>query len=274
MKVNLKLRPAAESCFLTVFLTMLMIFIAAGGLVLSGCDQTADDNSPDDDFSALPIPDVPPGIPPLIPADRLDTDWWSLRHTQRSGAAVKVNQKIIFIGDSITHYWESTGADHLAVLNAKYGNRVVNLGFGGDRTQHVIWRLENGEFPAGINPEYVVLKIGTNNSNVYDPPNYTAAGIGEIIKIIHRNSPQTKILIFSLLPRGTGKNDIKTIFNFKTNEIIKNYDGYLNIQYVDIANSYLNADGSLKTELFTDNLHLSVAGYLIWRNKLTEIIGD
>ena len=125
-----------------------------------------------------------------------------------------------------------------------------------------------------MNPEYVVLIIGTNNSNALNPPVDIAAGIGEIVKIINRNSPQTKILLFSLLPRGTGNDNLNTMINNQTNAIIANYNGYLNVRYVDISGSYLNPDESLKTELFTDNLHLSTTGYAIWKNKVIEIIGD
>ena len=241
-------------------------------LVFTGCEKTV--GGGDDDTNEIPIPFVSPDDSATVPTNRLSEAEWSTRHSQKSTNPV-YNQKIIFIGDSITQQWETSGRGltQWNELNVKYDNKLTNLGFSADQTQHVIWRLQNGEFPEGINPEYVVLMIGTNNANQWHMPQSIAAGIGEIVRIINRASPKTKILLFSIFPRGSGNMDARTIINNRTNDIIINYDGYLNIQYVDITGSYLNPDGNLKTELFTDNLHLNSAGYEVWKNKLIEIIG-
>jgi lysophospholipase L1-like esterase len=187
---------------------------------------------------------------------------------------------MILIGDSITHGWEATGASQYNALKTAYGGKVTNLGFSGDLTQHVIWRLQNGEFPEGINPEWVVLHIGTNNnspSRVSDEdynPNSCAAGIGRILEIIHARAPQAKILLMLILPRDEGTAAAGTIRNNAVNDIIKNYAGLLNIRIFDIRSSFLNEDGTLKTELFRDNLHLTAAGFGIWAQKLVEATGD
>jgi lysophospholipase L1-like esterase len=97
----------------------------------------------------IPIPVVSLNDPAIIPISRYE-HWWIDRHDTRKNN-LQYNQKIIFIGDSITQGWEETEA--WEDLNKKFGNKITNLGFAGDQTQHVIWRLENGEFPAGINPE-------------------------------------------------------------------------------------------------------------------------
>jgi len=213
------------------------------------------------------IPKVSLNDPAIVPVARND-QWWVDRHNNKINNIIN-NQKIIFIGNSITQYWEGTNA--WAALNIKYKNKITNLGFSGDQTQHVIWRLENGEFPAEINPEYVVLMIGTNNRNESES---IAAGIGEIVKIIYWKSPLTKIILLSILPRGNGNNDGNTKRNNAVNDIIKNYDGYLNIQYVNLGQYYVDDTGHLRDELFTDKLHLTEAGYVIWENKLIEIIGE
>lgn len=218
------------------------------------------------------IPAVWRGEPAVMPEDRLGEGWWKERHEARSGANVIPNQKVIFIGDSITQYWEGTAP--WAQMNSQLDNKVTNLGYGADQTQHVIWRLQNGEFPEGINPEYVVIHIGTNNSwhGAQDRAVSTAAGIGSIVKIINRVSPSTKIILLAILPRGGGLKDFVTIRNDEVNGIIKSYDGYLNIQFLDMRSEFLKPGGALKTELFTDNLHLSAAGYNIWKDKVLEIV--
>jgi len=239
------------------------------GALCMGCAQNINNDTtllPEND-SIPGIPEVAANDPAIVPVARSD-QWWIDRHTNRINNVIN-NQKIIFIGNSITQLWEGTNA--WTAINAKYENKITNLGFSGDQTQHVIWRLENGEFPVGINPEYVVLMIGTNNR---DKPESIAAGIGVIVEIINKNSPSTKIILLSVLPRGSGNDDENTKRNNAVNDIIKNYNGHLNIQYVNLGQYYVDDNGQLRNELFTDKLHLTEAGYAIWENQLIEIIGE
>ena len=215
----------------------------------------------------LPVPGVSSDDPALVPRSR-SPQWWIDRHNERTGDNVIKNQKIVLIGDSITHGFELIAA--WRTLNARYRNKITNLGFSGDSTEHVIWRLVNGEFPPGINPEYVVLMIGTNNK---DKPESIAAGIGKIIKIINAASPKSKILLFPILPRGKGLEDPDTKRNYAVNNIIKNYDGYLNVSYIDIGPFFVNKSGELLEELFArDKLHIKSGGYEIWRDKIIEAV--
>jgi beta-glucosidase len=248
--------------FTTLFIALIF------GLVLAGCDTGTGENKIE--TGKMPIPEVPSNDLAIVPVARSD-QWWIERHNNRKDT-IRLNQKIIFIGDSITHYWETDGIQMWNELNVKYNNKIANLGFSGDQTQHVIWRLKNGEFPQGINPEYIVLMIGTNNAYWGHEPESIAAGIGEIVKIVNENSPLSKIILCSILPRGNGNDDGITKKNNAVNEIIKNYNGYLKIEYLNMAELYINNDGNLKNELFTDQLHLTVDGYYIWKNKIIEII--
>jgi len=215
------------------------------------------------------ISTVTPDDSALVPISKADQLWLD-KHNDKKNNVVK-NQKIIFIGDSITRGFEDF--DTWTKIKIKYNDKITNLGFSGDFTQHVIWRLENGEFPVGINPEFVVLLIGINN--VYN--NYhtesIAAGIGKICNIINQNSPVTKIILLSILPCGIGNNDINTINSYAVNEIIKKYNGHKNIEYVDIGQYYIDNNGILKDELFgNDKLHLNKSGYDFLSEKLIEII--
>ncbi|MCL1813382.1 MAG: GDSL-type esterase/lipase family protein [Treponema sp.] len=215
----------------------------------------------------LPVPGVPLNDPAVVPVNRT-AKWWNDRHKSKIGDNVVKNQKIVLIGDSITEGFEFTKS--WEDLNNKYKNKITNLGFSGDSTEHVIWRLENGEFPAGIDPEYVTLMIGVNNKN---SPESIAAGIGKILKIISTNAPRSKILLFSILPCGKGTDDPETKRMNAVNKIIQKYDGYLNIRYIDISSLYLHQSGELIEELFArDKLHIKAEGYEIWRDVIIAAV--
>jgi lysophospholipase L1-like esterase len=176
---------------------------------------------------------------------------------------------LVFIGDSLIQYWSSDKTWKAFEENYK----IINLGFGGDQTMHVIWRLENGEFPADITARYAVVLIGTNNSimsgHTAEP---IAAGIAKIIGIINEKNPATKVLLVSLLPRGpTWGNG--SAANDEVNEIIKSFDGHLNVRYLDMAPLFKNADGSQNTKLFQDDkLHLGSSGYKVLDEHIREIL--
>ncbi|MDR1420673.1 MAG: GDSL-type esterase/lipase family protein, partial [Treponema sp.] len=137
---------------------------------------------------------------------------------------------ILFIGDSITHFWEIDGIDEWNLLKADYN--IYNLGFNGDTTGHVIYRLYSGEFPDHIKPKYVVLLIGTNN--FFFPVRSSAKAVGDILGIIHRKSKDTTIILTSILPRG----DIPAEFGGNTpalNKLIKQYEGLEYVVWFDLA---------------------------------------
>jgi hypothetical protein len=98
----------------------------------------------------------------VTPADRAHVEWWMPRHEQVLERIGQGNVDLIMVGDSITHGWENHGKD---TWDRYYAPRnAVNMGFSGDRTQHVLWRFDNGEID-GIKPKLAILMIGTNNSN-------------------------------------------------------------------------------------------------------------
>jgi uncharacterized repeat protein (TIGR02543 family) len=219
---------------------------------------------------ALPVPDVPFDSEAITAAGKTDdAGFWMPRHTAVLKKLENVKDfDMVFIGDSLIQYW----SDDKTWKSLEKTNKIINLGFGGDQTMHVIWRLENGEFPAGLSPGYAVVLIGTNNSimsgHAAEP---IAAGIAKIIGIINEKSPSTKILLISLLPRGPtwGNGSAR---NDEVNEIIKHFDGHLNVLYLDMAPLFKNTDGSQNTKLFQDDkLHLSSSGYALLDEHIRQI---
>jgi beta-glucosidase len=244
-----------------LYLNLFLILVCSFYFI--GCDTG---NNPVDQ---LPIPTVASNDPAIVPTARDAA--WIIRHETQLVASLENDAKIIFIGDSITDLWDDVGIASWNELQSRYNN-IINLGVSGDQTQHVLWRLTHGEFPNGINPENVVLMIGTNNSGGNFLPESVAAGIGEIIKTINRVSPSTKITLLSIFPRGAAIN-ANRIINTYVNNIIKTYDGHLNVSYYDFGPYFMEENGDLKDGLFTDGLHLNAAGFAVWKDALIEILG-
>ena len=211
------------------------------------------------------------------PAPRTD-EGWIKRNKMFNDQAGKSQTDLIFLGDSITQGWEGEGKE---VWAQHYANRhAVNLGIGGDRTQHVLWRIQNGNLK-GLDahpPKLVVLMIGTNNSNGDDnSAQEIADGITTIIKTLREKLPQTKVLLLSIFPRGE-KPDAQREKNTKASALAaKAADGKM-VYALDIGSKFLNADGTLSKDIMPDYLHLSPKGYGIWADaieaKVKELMGE
>lgn len=194
---------------------------------------------------------------------------WMQRHESMNSRVKQGNVDVVFIGDSITQGWEGAGKD---VWQKSYGDRnAVNLGIGGDRTQHVLWRLEHGNIE-GIKPKLAVLMIGTNNSGT-DSPEDIAEGIKAVVKTLRTKLPQTRVLVLGIFPRGADPSDPKRQVNQKANEIVaKSVADDPMVQYVDIGKNFLQDDGTLSKDIMPDLLHLSPKGYEIWAEAIEPYI--
>lgn len=208
------------------------------------------------------------------PADKLDSKWWSERHFDVIEKN-KSNPKLILIGNSIFNSLDDTLKNPVW---KKYINKydAVNMGFSGDRTENVIWRLQNGEID-GINPGVALLLIGTNNTdgNHYlsvTQPEELAEGIWKICQIIRNKLPKTQILLLGIFPYGYKPNNRDNI-NKTTNEIISDFtnrDNY--IHYRDIGSVFVDADSKVKKSLMPDFLHPNLGGYQLMFEALESDI--
>lgn len=217
----------------------------------------------------------------VIPADRADSEWWMPRHQKVLERVAQGNVDLIMVGDSITHGWENTGKK---VWEQYYAPRnAVNMGFGGDGTEHVLWRLDNGEID-GINPKLAVLMIGTNNSNGQEnTAEEIADGIKAICARMRAKLPKTKILILAIFPRAQGNSEQRdkqhdAAFNSqwaKNNQASKIAsqiaDGN-HIFYLDINEAFLDENGVLTREVMPDLLHPNEKGYMIWGRAVEPTI--
>ena len=206
---------------------------------------------------------------------------WEKRHETFVGIAKRGNVDLLFLGDSITDAWggegHGMGGGHKIFTSKFVPMKAANFGIGGDRTQHVIWRLQNGELD-GIKPKVVQLMIGTNNSNGSDnTAEEIADGVKGIIDEIKKKSPSTKVLLLAVFPRNTGKDDaakkIQKDKIDKVNSIISKLDdGGKSVKFLDIGSKFKDASGALPKELMPDQLHLSEKGYEIWANAVEGVL--
>ena len=199
---------------------------------------------------------------------------WMKRHESFNKRVAQGNCDLIFIGDSITQGWEGRGRKVWAKFYAK--RNAVNLGISGDRTQHVIWRLDNGNLNR-IKPKAAVIMIGTNNSGS-NSSQEIADGVEVIVKQLRKKLPETKVLLLGVFPRGANKADKRRQVNEGANATFKKIADGKSVHYLDIGQKFLKEDGSLPREIMPDLLHLSEKGYTIWAEsieaKLKELMGE
>ncbi|MES1260534.1 MAG: platelet-activating factor acetylhydrolase IB subunit, partial [Acidobacteriota bacterium] len=195
----------------------------------------------------------------VVPLDR-NVD----RHKSINERAKQGNVDLLFIGDSITQGWEGAGKD---VWKSRYESRnAMNAGIGGDRTQHILWRLDNGNID-GLSPKLAVLMIGTNNfgSNTAEE---IALGIKAIVKKFREKLPETKLLVLGVFPRGETPDDPLRVKNVAVNALIKDVADGKMVHYLEINDKLMNADGTQNRAIMPDLVHLSPKGYEIWADAI------
>lgn len=231
-----------------------VLAVLLGGLVLSSPAQGANATTP----AAVSINTATNPVP-------RDPKW-----VQRHEGFVKIAQAggidLLFMGDSITDFWRNRGSN---VWNSFYGERhAANFGISGDRTEHVLWRIDHGELD-GIHPKVVVLMIGTNNTGKNkdgSPRNSneeTIQGIKAVVARIRSKLPDTKILLLGVFPRGNF-DDPQRAQVALINTVICKLDDGSTIKYLDIGSQFLEADGTLPKSIMPDLLHPNAQGYKIW----------
>lgn len=228
---------------------------------------------------AAPEVKMPPQ-PPDVPAEKYGKDGkvnpgFIASHDKFVGIAKEGKTQLLFLGDSITAGWAGNGKEVWAKSFAAH--MPANFGIGGDRTQHVLWRIQNGELE-GIKPKAVVLMIGTNNAG-QDSAEGIAKGVTAIVSTIREKQPQAKILLLAVFPRGEkpstaekpnpGRDKLKQV-----NDIIAKLDDGKNVFFLDIGAKFTQPDGTLTKEIMPDFLHLSPAGYQIWADAITPKLSE
>ena len=220
-----------------------------------------------------------------VPVKRNDghTEHYMNRHHSKLGQ-IKRNESrhfdLVFAGDSITHNWERD-KDKRHVYGKKVfeeefaGLKTLNCGFGGDRVETLHWRLANGELD-GYTADFFCVLIGTNNRQ--NTSEEISGGVKALVKLIEEKHPESKVVLMTILPR----NDIHP--PKVTEEIIARVRGAnplieawakedKQIVLLNLDDKFMNADGTLKAELFNDGIHPNAEGYRIWATELKKLMG-
>ena len=199
--------------------------------------------------------------------------WWRGNFERINADIKKMEGKIdvALVGDSITARWKGETWDK------HWGSyRAVNMGIGGDQTQNVLWRLQNGQLD-GYKARLFIVMIGTNNmwDKNADPAD-VAEGIKAILDLIKAKQPEAKILLLGIFPTGEKPNPGREK-RAAVNERITKFAGGP-VQYMDIGAKFLEPDGTISKEVMNDFLHLAPKGYAIWAEaisgKVKELLGE
>lgn len=211
-------------------------------------------------------PDDAPALTPATLQEEWAVEWWMPRHEDKLNEEDREKAKLLFIGDSITHGWETDGKKVWNEYYADIGG--YNIGFSGDRTENVLWRFQHGELE-GINPKLAILMIGTNNTgHRQDPAACTAKGIEMILKELTERLPETKILLLAIFPREASPDGELRQLNSEINERIEKFADQERIHFLNINDTFLDENGVLSEEIMPDLLHPNEYGYRLWAEAM------
>lgn len=243
-------------------LTSIIIFISSCILILPAASSIYAQNCPDNALALNPAPLEEPWA----------IDWWMARHESKGTEEGRETAKLLLLGDSITHGWESTGK---FVWDTYFQDlKSFNLGFSGDRTENVLWRIEHDALE-GISPDLTVLMIGTNNTgHRQDSPECTASGIERILDQLLNRLPDSQILLLAIFPRGHEPDHELRMLNNNINNFIAQFGAKPGVHFLDINEIFLTDDGYLTEEIMPDMLHPNEAGYQLWAEKIKPVINE
>jgi lysophospholipase L1-like esterase len=235
-------------------------------------------------FASAGLAETPAVNTATVPVGKLEKDFydWQARHEAVMAIKDKINPEIVFLGDSITHLWagepnEPHGNRGVEAMKSLCGDKpMLNLGFGWDRTQNVLYRIQLGELD-GLKPKAVVILIGTNNlagtKNAHEnTPEEIAEADGLIVDRVREKCPAAKIILMGVLPRGESPNNPMRAKITAINQLIAKQAEKPNVVFLDITSKLTNEDGTISKEVLGDFLHPAAKGYAIWAEALKPLL--
>lgn len=221
---------------------------------------------------ALPRPN-----PAILPATQKGNGYdWMARHEAVLKVKKDVNPDLVFIGDSITHFWGGEPASYKKtgekVLKTAFADhRILNLGCGSDRTQQVLWRLDHGELE-GLKPKWVVIHIGTNNTSDHQTAGEIFAGIQAVCGRVQKQTPEAQIILMAIMPRDNPAACARRKLIGEINGLLAGYAEHEKFAFLDIGPKFLDDKGSIPKSLMPDLCHPTEKGYQIWADALLPLL--
>lgn len=206
--------------------------------------------------SVAAAPAAPLANPAAQPVSRMSNPMWAKRFERKQQQLRRGNPELIFLGDSIIEELERRKPAPLGDVNAVWqkfyaGRNAIDLGFWGDTTANLLWRIENGELD-GINPRVAVVLIGTNNlrPRLNWTPAETVGGINEVVEQIRSRLPHTRILLLAVLPNGYGRGIQNKIAEINRMLAEEDWQGR-GVTFLNVGTA-LERNGALDDSLFLD----------------------
>lgn len=220
----------------------------------------------------------PAAIAPTQPTSKpkvegpTEPTWRGPAHDAQHKAYVEKAEKggidVYFLGDSLTLQWNDN-----AVWKKYYAPlKAASFGVGGDRTGHVLWRLQHGELPDACQPKLFVLLVGINNIKHHSAPQI-AQGVTAIVTLLREKRPQAKILLLGVFPTGPRPNVLRDKV-VDLNKIIAALDDGRNVRFLNFGDTFINADGSITQDIMIDGVHLTEKGYEIWARNMNPLLRE
>jgi len=213
-------------------------------------------------------------VTPAVPDANWTKGWWLQRHEQKLAEIGKIGDpQVVFLGDSITHFWEdgSRGGPVWKKYFAGEPYRAINLGFSGDRTEHVLWRIAHGELD-GYAPKAIVLMLGTNNTGHFpierEPPEATVLGMQAVVRALRAKQPQAKIVLCAIFPCDAKADGQRRQRNEVVNREIQKLADSRSVFWVDFTTQFLTPAGELPETVMPDRLHPGTWGYEVWASAV------
>ena len=230
---------------------------------------------------------IRPSSSTIVPESIRDGYWHGQFERVNRAVSEADQSRVVFFGDSMTWRWSLAKAEGLTIWQERFGQyNPINMGNSGDITPVMLYRLTHGNlaFAKGQEPAVAVLLCGTNNYVVKQsaggevkwdlgidtPPSEVADGVRSVAQVFRRRLPGTRVIMLGILPV---KNAAKWIKCKETNRINAGYK-YPDdeVVFLDLEQHFLNADGSLKSELYMDGTHLTTQGYAVLADALEPVI--
>jgi beta-glucosidase len=197
------------------------------------------------------------------PESRSQIQWWAKRLAEKEAQA-QAQHDTVLIGDSITHNWDIYAPEALE----HYFKGALNLGFSGDRTEHVLWRIRRIDWTV-VAPKRIMLMIGTNNTgHSMMAPGKIFNDIRVLVKELKASCPEAQIMVLKIFPRGKTAEDPKRKNNDAVNLMLELLAAEDRVTVRDVSHLYLEANGDLKLNLMPDALHPNLEGYKAWGDAI------
>lgn len=220
-----------------------------------------------------PTPDTEVVLPLcMIPAPRTDEPGVARqRQVLDRVRQAQAPMPVVFIGDSITQGWEDAGGTVWREAFEPLG--AVNLGVGGDRTEHVLWRLEQAPLTR-LEPRVVVLMIGTNNASTgRDSGSLIARAVHAVADRVAAQCPQARVLVLDIPPRGQVINPLRGLV-LQVNQALAAGPWPDRVRFLRVTDGLVRGDGTIDPSVMPDFLHLSERGYRQWAEGITPAVRE